>query len=311
MKNTCCILLIFCFTKLYSQDIISFKDKLLFKVELNKQTESFLINEENNNAFIAEANNVYKLKIAANYKFLGLSIGFSPSNSYGNNKSKFRNIQLRLFPNQWFQTIEHRRVQGFYQDQIPNGTALKQFPHLKTTSWTGSTAYVLNKNFSLKHLMALNEWQRETSGSFIPTLNYGFNRLSDFTENGKYIQNNFDIALTPNYYYTWIIKEHWFLSGNLAPSIGVRFSKEKIKDIETRDTFFTNALDFNLQFGYTTETISAGAKFSFVSNSNKEDNISRNFVNDKTYASLYFGYRFEPPTFIKNTANWIKTKTGL
>jgi len=311
MKNTCLILFLFLFSNLYSQDVISFKDQLLFKIELSKQTESFLINTENTSPFIVEANNVYKMKFTANYKFLGLSLGISPSNGLGNNKSKFRNIQLRLFPNQWFQTIEYKRVQGFFQDQIPNSATVDQFPHLKTTNWTGSTAYVFNKDFSLKHLVALNEWQQTSAGSFIPTLNYGFNRLSDFVEDGKYIQNNFDIAITPNYFYTWIIRDHWFVSGNIAPSLGVRFSKEKTSDIETKDSFLTTSLNFNLQFGYTNDVISAGAKFSFDTNDTREESITRNFVNDKSYASLYFGYRFEPPNFIRKTADWIEDKVGL
>ncbi|WP_299887408.1 DUF4421 family protein [uncultured Lacinutrix sp.] len=314
MKYSLLLLFLCVYSSLYSQEknsrsIVQFSDKLLIRANLIKQSESFLINDDDESTII-EANNTYKIKLSGNYKFLGLSIGFSPNSGNSNFKSKFRNAQLRLFYNQWFQTIEYRKVQGFYQDDFNIGEPVAQFPHFKTTNWTGSTSYIFNPDFSLKHLLSFNEWQVISEGSFVPSINYGSNRLSDFVEDGKYEQNNFDIAITPSYFYTWVIKERWFISSSIAPALGVRFSKEKISGIETEDTFITKALNLSLQFGYTSNDISAGAKFNFDSNAAKE-NVERNFVNDKSYASIYFGYRFNPPRFIERTADWIEDKIGL
>ncbi|WP_397362414.1 DUF4421 family protein [Olleya sp. R77988] len=293
---------------MYCQNsVISFREKLLLKSNINTQTESFSI-QNNNQSILVNANNTYRLEVAANYKFLGLKIGFSPSSKDSDFKSKFLNSQLNIFLDQWIQSIEYRKVKGFYQDN--NASLLAQFPELQTSSWIGTTSYVLNTNFSLKHLTHLTEWQRQTAGSFVPTLKYGFNSLRNTIDNKKITDNSFDISLAPAYYYTWAFQNHWFISSSISPALGLRFSTEKQNDIISKNTFLTRALDVTLQFGFTSETISAGASFNFDSNAINK-NSTQSLVNDKSYASLYFGYRFNPPPFLKRAVEKIEDKFGI
>ena len=308
MKNCLVVFILLSCTVLVGQNsVLSFRENLLVKSNINTQNESFSI-QNNNQSILVNANNTYRLEVGANYKFLGLKIGFSPSSRSSDFKSKFLNSQLNIFLKQWIQSFEYRKVQGFYQDN--NAQLLAQFPDLKTTSWLGTTSYVLNNNFSLKHLTHLNEWQRETAGSFVPTLKYGFNRLSNSIDYQKVAENSFDVSFAPAYYYTWAFKEHWFISSSIAPALGVRFTTEKLNNITNKDTFISRALDLTLQFGYTSETISAGASFNFDSNAINKD-LTQSMVNDKSYASLYFGYRFTPPIFLKRTVEQIESTLGL
>lgn len=300
-------ILLSCSVVVGQNSVLSFRENLLVKSNINTQNESFSI-QNNNQSILVNANNTYRLEVGANYKFLGLKIGFSPSSRSSDFKSKFLNSQLNIFLKQWIQSFEYRKVQGFYQDN--NAQLLAQFPDLKTTSWLGTTSYVLNNNFSLKHLTHLNEWQRETAGSFVPTLKYGFNRLSNIIDYQKVAENSFDVSFAPTYYYTWAFKEHWFISSSIAPALGVRFTTEKLNNITNKDTFISRALDLTLQFGYTSETISAGASFNFDSNAINKD-LTQSMVNDKSYASLYFGYRFTPPNFLKRTVEQIESTLGL
>ena len=308
MKNCLVVFILLSCTVVGGQNsVLSFRENLLVKSNINTQNESFSI-QNNNQSILVNANNTYRLEVGANYKFLGLKIGFSPSSRSSDFKSKFLNSQLNIFLKQWIQSFEYRKVQGFYQDN--NAQLLAQFPDLKTTSWLGTTSYVLNNNFSLKHLTHLNEWQRETAGSFVPTLKYGFNRLSNSIDYQKVAENSFDVSFAPAYYYTWAFKEHWFISSSIAPALGVRFTTEKLNNITNKDTFISRALDLTLQFGYTSETISAGASFNFDSNAINKD-LTQSMVNDKSYASLYFGYRFTPPNFLKRTVEQIESTLGL
>lgn len=308
MKNCLVVFILLSCTVLVGQNsVLSFRENLLVKSNINTQNESFSI-QNNNQSILVNANNTYRLEVGANYKFLGLKIGFSPSSRSSDFKSKFLNSQLNIFLKQWIQSFEYRKVQGFYQDN--NAQLLAQFPDLKTTSWLGTTSYVLNNNFSLKHLTHLNEWQRETAGSFVPTLKYGFNRLSNSIDYQKVAENSFDVSFAPAYYYTWAFKEHWFISSSIAPALGVRFTTEKLNNITNKDTFISRALDLTLQFGYTSETISAGASFNFDSNAINKD-LTQSMVNDKSYASLYFGYRFTPPNFLRRTVEQIESTLGL
>jgi len=308
MRNCLVVFILLSCTVVVGQNsVLSFRENLLVKSNINTQNESFSI-QNNNQSILVNANNTYRLEVGANYKFLGLKIGFSPSSRSSDFKSKFLNSQLNIFLKQWIQSFEYRKVQGFYQDN--NAQLLAQFPDLKTTSWLGTTSYVLNNNFSLKHLTHLNEWQRETAGSFVPTLKYGFNRLSNSIDYQKVAENSFDVSFAPAYYYTWAFKEHWFISSSIAPALGVRFTTEKLNNITNKDTFISRALDLTLQFGYTSETISAGASFNFDSNAINKD-LTQSMVNDKSYASLYFGYRFTPPNFLKRTVEQIESTFGL
>jgi len=308
MRNCLVVFILLSCTVVVGQNsVLSFRENLLVKSNINTQNESFSL-QNNNQSILVNANNTYRLEVGANYKFLGLKIGFSPSSRSSDFKSKFLNSQLNIFLKQWIQSFEYRKVQGFYQDN--NAQLLAQFPDLKTTSWLGTTSYVLNNNFSLKHLTHLNEWQRETAGSFVPTLKYGFNRLSNSIAYQKVAENSFDVSFAPAYYYTWAFKEHWFISSSIAPALGVRFTTEKLNNITNKDTFISRALDLTLQFGYTSETISAGASFNFDSNAINKD-LTQSMVNDKSYASLYFGYRFTPPNFLKRTVEQIESTFGL
>jgi len=308
MRYWLVVLILFLCTIVVGQNtVLSFRENLLLKSNINTQNESFSI-QNNNQSILVNANNTYRLEVGANYKFLGLKIGFSPSSRSSDFKSKFLNSQLNIFIKQWIQSFEYRKVKGFYQEN--NAQLLAQFPDLKTTSWLGTTSYVLNDNFSLKHLTHLNEWQRETAGSFVPTLKYGFNRLSNIIDYQKIAENSFDLSFAPAYYYTWAFKDHWFISSSIAPAVGVRFTTEKLNTAINKDTFISRALDLTLQFGYTSETISAGASFNFDSNAINKD-LTQSMVNDKSYASLYFGYRFTPPNFLKRTVEQIESTIGL
>jgi hypothetical protein len=313
-KTTTLILLLFC-SLLQAQstggsDIVSFADKLLLRANINTQSESFSIidNEEN---YTIEALNSFRLQLSANYKFVGFSIGFSPKSKNSDYKSKFFESQLQFFiKKQWIQTFNYSKVEGFYFENVQTLDIEAQFPNLKSTSWTGQTAYVYNKNYSLKHLSHQNEWQQYSSGSFVPSLKYGLNRISDTVDNEKYIQNNFDITLAPAYYYTWCLQENWFVSPNVSPALGIRFSKDKTATTEVSSTYFTKALSVGLQFGYTSNKISAGATFNFNSNS-INGSTTRELTNDKNYANLYFAYRIDPPAFLERAVTKISDKLGI
>ena len=288
--------------------IISFKEKLILRAAINTQNESFTI-IENSEKFNVEASNLFKLQLAANYKFIGLAIGFSPKNRNSDFNSTFLQSNLQFFiKKQWIQSFHYSRIKGYYLETQPQDLD-KQFPNLKTISITGTTAYNYNPKFSLKHLLHHNAWQQESAGSIIPSLTYGLNKIIDIADNEKVVQNNLDIALATSYYYTWCFKRNWFISPNISPIIGLRFFTEKNKatDNKTREIHLIRGLNLGLQYGYTSHKISTGVKFNF--DSNWVNNAStREFTNDKDYVNLYFAYRIEPPGFLKRGVDNINEK---
>ncbi|MEJ6791239.1 MAG: DUF4421 family protein [Lacinutrix sp.] len=160
-------------------------------------------------------------------------------------------MTLRLFLNQWIQNIQYRRVRGFYRNGGTLDNEQKAFPDFKTTSWNGATSFVINPNFSLKHVLFNKEWQGKSAGSLIPTLRYGYQRISDRVDGYKEAQNMYGISIASDYYYTWVIEKNWFVIPSLSPALGLRYTDYSLAETSTQNTLFTNSLNLGLYFGYT------------------------------------------------------------
>jgi len=172
--------------------ILSFVDKIIVKVNIDTQLESFTIRSNNEPDIKIATNNQIRLNLSLDYEFIGASIGFSPKFIPGNNddnlkgKSSFIDYKFRFFFGNWTQEIQYRRNEGFYVENtndfqtnwISGRDPFIQFSDLKSILWRGSTSYVLNPNFSLRNVVYNTEWQLKSAGSFVPTLKYNFTRLS-------------------------------------------------------------------------------------------------------------------------------------
>lgn len=329
-----CIVFFFILNKVDAQDkkqidstyIESFADKMVVKLNLDTSTNEFRYFSNDGTELILEANNALRLDLSLDYEIIGLSIGFAPSffgaNSDDERKGEttFSSFGLRFFLGNWIQNLNYRNVQGYYikntGDFIPGWDVADdpflQIPSLKSILWGGSTAYVFNPNFSFKNIAYNTEWQLKSSGSFVPTLRYGYNRLS-FIDNGvKEFENDFSIGLIAAYHYTWVLNRNWFISPELAPGIAIRFTNSGRSDLSQRETE-TNIpfiLDGGLNLGFSSKRIVFGGLVRFRSTYLQAESGS-SILEDQVYAKVYFGYRFDPPGFIDRTMKKLNTKLGL
>ena len=309
-----------------STSILSFTDKIIIKANIDTQTDSYSIQSENDSDLRLSANNQFRIVLSLDYEFIGASIGFSPKFLPGNNdndlkgESTYEDYSFRFFLGSWTQEFQYKKVQSFYvqntNDFIPNwidGQDLYiQFPDLKTIFWGGSTSYVLNSEFSLRNVVYNTEWQRKSAGSFIPTLRYGFTHLSGTIGDTKSFENSYDIGIAPEYYYTAVIHQNWFVSLYAAPSFSIRFSRsgEYETNINENDVYWPVSLDGGLQLGYSSSKFIYGANLNFETTWYNEDNMT-NITNDILFAKIYFGYRFDAPKKVTETFNRINKKLGL
>ena len=297
----------------------------MLKADINTQADSYSIQSENNSNYIISTNNQFRLVLSLNYDFIGATIGFSPKFIPGNNdndlkgESSYQDFRFRFFLGKWVQELQYRKIEGFYivntKDLIPNwvdgNDPYIQFPNLKTIFWGGSTSYILNPKFSLKNLVANTEWQRKSAGSFIPTLNYGYTHLSGTIGESKTYENSFDISIAPQYYYTLVIHQNWFVSFSTSPSFGIRFTKyvEDGKDLKENNIYLPISFDGGLQIGYSSNKFVYGGNLKFETTWYNEDSKT-NISNDRVFGKIYFGYRFDAPKKVEKTVNWIKEKLG-
>lgn len=312
-----CFLMVCC---AYSQKdttaIVNYSDKIILKLNLDTRTDVYLYeNKQDNSRLHLVPNNRYRLFLSLDYEFIGVSIGFVPeflgANSDNDLKgeSEFTDYQFRFFMGKWVQSLAYSKISGYYvrntgdftPDWVKGIDPYIQFNGLSSTQYAMSTAFVFNPDFSYRNIVYQNEWQKISSGSFVPTLYYGYHSF-DFDQNGLVSTDKYvNIRLAPSYYYTYVLHSNWFLSANISPSLGVRFSKSETRLDDTtigeRNTLFTRNVSTGLNLGYSSERIIFGINANLSADWYNEDSVSSTEEN-QLYGVVYFGYRFDPPKAI-------------
>jgi len=266
--------------KVDSSYIESFADKLVVKLNVNTRTDTYtILNRTDGSKLSIAPNNNYRLFLSLDYQFLGFSYGFSPTFFAANNEddtkgeSSFSDFKFRAALGNWIQGIQISTTKGYYVentgDFLPNWEEgidpYLQIPDFKSDIYGMSTSYVFNPNFSFRNLLYQTEWQKKSAGSFIPTLFYSFDRFTYTIEDKKIKDEIFPVRLALAYYYTFVLKENWFLGGNLSPALAINFSKNtvtknNIKSI-SHSTEFAQSLEGSLQIGYASKKIIFGGGF--------------------------------------------------
>jgi hypothetical protein len=306
----------------------SFADKIIIKANLSTETDTYYsFNDVDKSKLKITPNTNYRLFLSLDYQFIGASLGFSPKFFSTNRddelkgESSFSDFQFRFFLGKWVQGIRYKKIKGYYVENTENfidGWVKGRDPYIQISnltniSWGMWTAYVLNPKFSIRNLTYQTEWQKKSAGSLMPTLFYDFNQYSFELLGSSSKEDLFNVKLALTYYYTFVIKENWFIAPKVAPAFGVKFSKTNstINDVQNveRATYFTRFLEGGLQLGYSSKRIIFGGSFNYNANWYNSD---KNTVveNDQVYGVIYFGYRFDTPKFIENSYNWLTKKVG-
>ena len=312
-----------------STRIVSYADKFVVKINVDTQTDIYTVrNNQNGSELIIVPNNNYRVFLSLDYEFLGVSIGFSPTFFPGNNdddfrgESSFSDFKFRAVLGQWIQGFQMSTIKGYYVensgDFLPGWTEgldpYLQIPDLTSKTFGMSTSYSFNPNFSFRNILYQTEWQKKSAGSFIPALFYSYDRLSYSLGDEQLKEDAFPIRLSLAYFYTAVIEENWFISWNLAPSLGVRFANSTLESNDMISTENNTATSYSLeggfQVGYASKKIIFGSGFSFNFNGYNEDELNT-IGNDKAYGLVYFGYRLDAPGFISKTYDKLAEKIGL
>ena len=329
MKCLC----IFLFSTLicYSQSseyIESFDNKINIDLSVDTNVFSYTIdNTTSNSLYKLKANESARLALSMHYRFIGITVGFSP-NFLNNNadevlkgNSTIRLIKLRLFIKQFIQQFEYHKVNGYYVENTEDFVAnwIKDTdPYLKlesfnTKQYFGKTTFVWNENFSFKALLVKNQQQIKSVGSFIPSLTYSYNVLSNpDVKILKIDQRSFDVNLNAGYIYNLVFggNKNFFASLGLSPGVGFKFAKIIQDDAnginqEISKTHPNFSIEGRLNLGYNSQNFYSGLQlntYAVTYNENPETKVE----NSTTYFQLYFGYRFGAPKSVEKLFDKIK-----
>ncbi len=296
---------------------------LNLRLDLDNDVRSFEYEGVDENYSI-EPNTNLRMGIAINYRFISLKIGFSPkfleandSNLKGNTKI-FR-LSLNIFFKDFYQNFDYNQVKGYYVSGINDpilgdvqgtGTYLI-LPNLKTLSITGTTWYRFNENYSFKAVVNQNEIQTKSTGSFIPSLYYGYFEITDQTtpEDIK----SFFVLLNAGYYHTFVFGKNWYSNLGLSTGMGVEFNKliSRTNDGLPDITSYHNNLALNIStqigLGYNSTRFYGGTSLNGSAMNRNEKSVIK-FNSVRGYFKIYVGYRFDAPKSFEKGMDWLERK---
>jgi len=276
-------------------------------------------------------NNKINTSLSIDYKIISATFSFAPNFIPGNNdnhlkgNSSYSDFRFRVFPKSFIQTVYYKNMKGFYlknmKDFDPDWQKGKdsylQLPDLRIQSFGGITAYSFNKDFSLKSIYYQREWQKESSGSFVPALEYDLTFFKNKDDDDiKSVEKQFNMGANLAYYYNWVVTKNVNISPFAFAGVGGKWSsyqedlEDGTKSPKENDKYFTKKFGGGIHIGYNTERFLFGGKLNYSSYNYKQDDFT-NVQNNNTYGLIYVGYRFAPPKVVKNSYDKIQKKVPI
>lgn len=302
---------------------IKMNNTLNLRLDLDNDVRSFEYEGVNDNYSI-EPNTNLRMGVAFNYRFISLKIGFSPKflqadDSELKGKTKIFKIALNIFYKDLYQNFDFNQVKGYYVNDFedptlgifPGNEEYIILPDLKTLSFTGTTYYRFNENYSFKAVINQNEIQTKSTGSFIPSLYYGYFEITDETT-PQDIKSFFAI-LNAGYYYTFVINKSWYSNLGLSTGLGPEFNKlitrvdENIPEVITRHNNLAVNISTQIGLGYNSSRFYGGTTLNGSATNRDEKSVIR-FSSVRGYFKIYVGYRFDAPRSFEKAMDWIESK---
>jgi len=300
------------------------QNKLNIKLELDNDVQSFRFDNEII-SYTVKPNAGLRTSISANYRFLTLRVGYSPKflenhNSEFRGNTKIFKINMFLFMKNWMQNFEYNYTKGYYVDDYIdtsqpitfNNDEITILPNLGTKTFTATTSYKFNDNFSFKAIFNQYEIQRKSAGSFIASMTY-----THFTLTDKTSPQDLQISgavLNASYFYTFVINKKWYSSFGLSPGLGMEFNKLKTRTEEGLVKTSSNEVVFNINshigLGYNSKSFFGGVTLKGIATTRSNNSVIK-FSTERSSFLLFVGYRFNSPKFLKNTFDWIEDQNPL
>ncbi|MBE4950543.1 DUF4421 family protein [Chryseobacterium culicis] len=308
----------------------SYADQVMIRVNLDTNIESYVFTAgegKNASETVFSINNKTKTSLSVDYRIISATLSFAPRFLEGNNddnmkgKSSYTDFSFRFFPGRIIQNLYYKNVKGFYvenmKDLSPDWQEGRdpyiQFPDLRVQTFGGSTSYILNKNFSAKAIYTQGEWQKKSSGSWVPFVDYDLTIFRNTIDGVKDKEVQYNIGGNIGYFYNWVIGSKVNISPYLAVGIGGKFSSYRDyqnEGIKENAQYATIRMQGGLHVGFNTDRFLFGGKMNFNANGYDQKN-NQTVENNNLYGLLYMGYRFAPPKVVKNTYDKIQKKIPI
>jgi hypothetical protein len=248
----------------------------------------FKLRDPDRGKFYLRPNTGKNLGIGANYKFLGINLGFRLPffNKQDDvlDRSKFLDLQSHLYLRKWAIDFYGQFYKGFYQayqfSYLPykeKDGLIQNRPDIHHTNIGLSVNYIFNnQRFSYRAAFLQNEWQKKSAGTFLLGAEGNYFRLKADSSiiPLAYVPQNFAngetfqslrggyVASSIGYAYTLVIAKQFFVMASLSGGPGINYMKFANNSGQIEDGI---QLQWNrnvrVSAGYNSERIFVGAHF--------------------------------------------------
>ncbi len=310
--------------------------QLNIKIEVSKETENYKLYVFDDFANFSP-NLSFRYALGFSYKFLSFRLGLRPGRSdesvQDKGESDIFRASAKLLFEKWSHHFQYNYIKGYYikntQDYISVFDDINyhlQFPNMKTSTFSGTSAYKFNKNYSVRAIESQTEIQIKSAGSFMPSVDYWFYKISDLKEyinpNGETIEREnykdfqgINTILNIGYYYTFVYHKKWYANVFATPGAGIDFYKIKATTPDgqstNNNTNFVYSIQSGAAIGYSTRKYYFGADFrNRFSNENYGDDQLKLRTSTNVF-HIFIGYRFKAPKTVAVPIDLIEKKVPI
>lgn len=287
------------------------------KLRISNYTERFSLNV-NDNTYTLYPNTSNVARLYLNFRIISLYYTYVPLFLPGNNdddtKGNTSNTGYGLdFTFAKVSTsLSYTRTEGYYlkntlfydRGWVP-GDDYILFPNLVTKSIEGETSYKFNAKFSQSAISSQTSRQLKSAGSFIPRLIYRYYVTENQPVGEARQSKNFQLILGVGYYYTYVLKKHFYISGGAMPGLGYMFTGLTFDNSGENKTVNKNIpighISGQAGIGYNGRLFYAGAYWSGSNAGYKQKNATAVNTNSTLYYQVFVGYRFKAPKFLRKS----------
>jgi hypothetical protein len=228
--------------------ITDLTEKVTFRLYGSRKfTKYDIVDRQDKTDILYRPNTPFNIGFGANYRFIGLNLGFNlpfvnrHNNKYG--ETKYLDLQSHVYLRKIVVDFYGQFYRGYYianPEEVFGKEYAKQHPYpqrpdLRNTNFGLNVQYIFNdKRFSYRAPNLQNEYQHKSSGSLLVGGEVFYGRIKGdsaiipsnmqdtmFLRDLRFYKTTItSLAANVGYAYTFVVKQHFFLSLSLTGGLG-------------------------------------------------------------------------------------------
>lgn len=264
------------------------------------------------------------LSLGLYYRFVDVSIGFSPGFINQNKPSYLQDLSKRFefstgfSIKRFYLSLDFSQIKGFYLRNTEEfGRSLPDtpklvFPQLQVQQYGAMINYNFNPHFSRSGMKCGAQSQLKSAWTFMPAFQFAHFQFSDKGVGGS-IENDktfsTDLNLLLPVYGTLVIGKQCFVSAGFGPSFGLDIYRSLSYNasqniIKSDGASISTGLQADLAMGYNGKKFYGGLQGYVRAYGHRIEDVDK--MQKVFYsAHIYVGMRFNPPRIAKKTLDWV------